>query len=112
MVRDRQINEHLEAEITTTLFLKTERFINLFDNTIEISLITYYAMEATQYGLKVTDILDCCQSSKYRINVTHSSGKGPFWLSALYELRHVSSLGASPFFIGKYDVGSETPHNL
>jgi hypothetical protein len=40
MVRGRQVNEHFEAEITTRLFKKSERFIDLF------------GMDAKPYGLK------------------------------------------------------------
>jgi hypothetical protein len=96
VVRGREIIEHLKTENVTALFPVVEQFFKLFDNTIEPSLITYYAVEATSYGIKVIDILDCCKSSNYSINITHSSGKGPFCLSALYELRHISSFDEAP----------------
>jgi hypothetical protein len=37
-----------------------EKFLDLFDNNIEPSLIAKYTVEETPYGLKVADILDCC----------------------------------------------------
>jgi hypothetical protein len=61
------------------------QFLQLFDNAIEPSLITHYTVEETPFGIKVADIFDCCEDSNYSINVTHSSGKGPFCVSAVYQ---------------------------
>jgi hypothetical protein len=66
------------------LFPEMEQFLDLFDNAIEPSLITYYGVEATPFGIKVADIFDCCEY----VNVTHSAGKGPFCVSAVYQHRY------------------------
>ncbi|KAJ9596811.1 hypothetical protein L9F63_012192 [Diploptera punctata] len=95
-IKDREINKDLEPEITTRLFLKAERFYDLFESNIEPSIARLYSIDLTLFGVKLMDILDCCQNSNYKIKITHNSGEGPFCLSAFYELRDVSTLDAPP----------------
>jgi hypothetical protein len=82
--------------VVLVFFPAMEQFLDLFDNAIEPLLITYYTVEETPFGIKVADIFDCCEYSIYSINVTHSSGKGPFCVSAVYQHRYGKAVKGPP----------------
>jgi hypothetical protein len=108
-VRKGEMIKHLNIE---NIFLpEVEELLYLFDNNIEPSLITYYTVEETPYGLKVADILDCCEDANYSINVTHSSGKGPFCVSALYQHRYANTF-MEPHFLSNGMTSAVKLHKI
>nr|CAD7401278.1 unnamed protein product [Timema cristinae] len=95
LVRDREINKTIEPEITTRIYFHNQRFLDFFDSIVEPNIARIWP-NAFPNGIKIIDILDCCQCSNFHITVTHNIRENWFFLSALYDTRDLNTIDCPP----------------